>query len=370
MINTSCLSSNTELPEVSICIPAYNSEATISETLDTVLAQDYPRLDVVISDNQSSDNTKTIIQQYADRGVRYCCHLEGRPSWAAAMPNYVGGFANWDFVLNQGRGEYLCLFHSDDLYEPSIVRQQVAIMQSYPNVGAVFTGRLMIDEENRPIRMGIVKLPDDLKGQLKFQFDALLNGLLTYDNFLSTPSVMLRRSVIDTVGSFNERQFLSSADLEMWLRIAYLGYEIAIIDQPLLKYRISKKQWAEQYNETRTDLADIFRVMDYYLSKPDVKILAQSQSLSLYEVRRLADNVLCVMKLLTKGRTVDAKNRMLGLMQWQHVLLALKYPRAFIILLRGLLLYVSTYFGFGEFMGSQIYQVYTLRQSWKREPIV
>lgn len=100
-------------PLVSVCIPAFNSEATLSETLEAVLAQDYPLLDIVVSDNQSTDRTRAIVNQYAERGVRYCCHPEGRPAWALTLPCYIGGFANWNYVLSQGRGDYLCLFHSD-----------------------------------------------------------------------------------------------------------------------------------------------------------------------------------------------------------------------------------------------------------------
>lgn len=361
-------SNTSELPLVSVCIPAYNSEATLGETLEAALAQDYPRLDIVVSDNQSTDRTKAIVQQYAERGVRYCWYSEGRPAWAETMPNYIGGFSNWNFVLSQGRGDFLCLFHSDDLYEPSIVRQQVEVMQAHPRVGAVFTRARLIGEDSRPIRMGTSKLPGELRGHPTLDFPTLLNALLAHSNFLPTPSVMLRRSVLEKLGSFNERQFLTSADLEMWLRIARQGYEIALIDQPLLKYRISQRQFGGQYNKLRTTLADIFGVIDHYLSQPEVRAMVLPQSHGFYELQRANDHVLCAMNLLAQGQAAEARARLREALHWRHFATALKRSRMMVWLLAGLGLLLSAYLGFGIFAGRQVSRVYTWSQAWRRKP--
>ena len=354
---------------MSVCIPAFNSETTLGETLEAVLAQDYPRLDIVVSDNQSTDRTKAIVQQYAERGVRYCWHSEGRQSWAATMPNYIGGFANWNFVLSQGRGDYLCLFHSDDLYEPSIVRQQVEVMQAHPQVGAVFTRARTIGEDSHPIRMGASTLPNELRGRPTLDFPTLLNAVLAHSNFLPTPSVMFRRSVVEQVGGFDERHFLTSADLEMWLRIARQGYEIAIIDQPLLKYRISQRQFGGQYNKLRTMLADIFGVLDHYFSQPGVRVMVQPQSLALYELQRASDHVLCAMNLLAQGKVAEARVRLREALRLPHFATALMRPRLLVNLTVGSFFLVSTYVGLGSFVGQQVYRAYARRNAWRREPV-
>jgi glycosyltransferase involved in cell wall biosynthesis len=190
VVEDSHLPNQSELPLVSVCIRAYNSEATLGETLEAVLAQDYPCLDVVVSDNQSTDRTKAIVEQYAKHGVRYCWHSGGRPAWAATMPTYIGGFANWNYVLSQGRGDYLCLFHSDDLYEPSIVRQQVEVMQAHPQVGAVFARMRMIGEDSRPIRMVTRKFPFAGRRRVTFNFATLMNAILVHNNFLRWPPLV------------------------------------------------------------------------------------------------------------------------------------------------------------------------------------
>lgn len=356
-------------PLVSVCIPAYNADSTIGETLEAVLAQDYPLLDVVVSDNQSTDRTREIVLQYAERGVRYCLHSEGRPAWATRMPNYIGGFANWTFVLSQGRGEFLCLFHSDDLYEPSIVRRQVEVMQAYPNVGAVFTRARLIGEDSRPIRMKTCKLPHELRRFVVLDFPALLNGVLAHSNFLLAPSVMLRRSVIEKVGGFSERHFLTSADLEMWLRIAREGHEIAIIDEPLLKYRVSGRQFGGQYERSRTTLGDMFSVLDHYLGQPGVRAMVSPQSIALYELQRAADQVLCAMKLLAGGEVTEARALLRQAMRAGNCVTALRHVRMLEQMVVGALLVGSTSLGLGTACGQLAYRSYQRELERRREPV-
>jgi GT2 family glycosyltransferase len=363
------LTKDTDLPLVSICIPAYNSELTLAETLESVLALDYPNLDVVVSDNQSTDRTKEIVLKYADRGVRYCRHDAGRPSWAATLPNYIGGFTNWDFVLSQGRGEYLCLFHSDDLYEPSIIRQEIELMLAYPHVGAVFTRSRMVGEDGRPIKMGLSTSPEELNRRLTLDFATLLNLTLAHHNFLMPSSVMLQRSVIEKVGNFDEQHFFTSADLEMWMRIAQHGYEIGYINQPLLKYRISQRQFGGQYQKVRTTVADFFIVLDHFLVQPAVQTLAKAESVEIYELQRAADRVLCAMNLLTQSRINEALSMLDAAIQTRHFLNALKRPRLFARLVVGACLQVGTYLGVGHLMGRLVYYLYQQDVRRRRTPV-
>jgi hypothetical protein len=218
--------------------------------------------------------------------------------------------------------------------------------------------------------MGESRLPDELHGLVTLDFPILLNAVLAYSNFLTAPSVMLRRSVVEKVGEFDERQFLTSADLEMWLRIARHGYEIAIIDQPLLKYRISRRQFGDQYNKLRTTLADIFSVLDYYLSQPEVRAMVLPRSLALYELARADDQVLyCGRNLLAQGRIVEARMRLRESLRWRGFVTALQQPRMLVRLTLGLGYLASTYLGLGYWVGMHAYQVHTRRDAWRREPV-
>ena len=368
LVSDSHVLSQQQLPLVSICIPAYNAEATLGETLESLLSQDYPHLDIVVSDNHSTDGTKAVVESFTERGVRYCTPPK-RPEWASDLPSYVGAYINSAYVLTQGRADYLCLFHSDDLYDPSIVRRQVEMMQAYTHVGAVFTLLQTIGEDGRPINMGTSTLPKELRGRSRFDFSTLLNAVLTHSNFLATPSVMLRRSTLEHVGSFDERHFLTSADLEMWLRIAYQGYEIAVIDHPLLRYRISQRQFGTQYNKLRTTLADIFSVLDHYLSQPDVQMVVQPQLLALYRAQRASDSVLCAMHLLIQGKVVEARVLLQHAMHVRYFITALKHPRLLARLIVGMCFWVSIRLGLGALLGQLVYHSYQRDLQRRRQPL-
>jgi glycosyltransferase involved in cell wall biosynthesis len=62
---------NIKLPKVTICVPVRNGARTIRRTLDSVLAQDYPNFEVIVSDNCSDDDTADIVKEYKEQGVQY-----------------------------------------------------------------------------------------------------------------------------------------------------------------------------------------------------------------------------------------------------------------------------------------------------------
>ncbi len=362
------MSATISSPPVSVCIPAYNSGKTLPETLASILRQDYPNLDIVVSDNQSTDDTVTVIKNLAGQGVRYVYHEAGRPTWAENLPAFIGGFANWDYVLSQGRGDYLCLFHADDIYDPTIISKQVTLMEAYPEVGAVFTMSQGIDELGRYIRPGTQSLPRQLRGRQVFDFKALFNAILRYGNFLRAPSVMLRRSVWEQIDGFDERQFLTAADLEMWLRIGR-KFDIGVINEPLFSYRQSDKQFGKQYQKMRTELADYFQVMEAYLGNPEVLSMAARQSLAFYEMERAADQVLCAMNLLVKGQTGAARVRLAAALKGKYYFAALRRPRKFVRLCLGLVMLLAAYVGLGRVVGSIIFSVYRYDLSRRAKPV-
>ena len=93
-------------PHVTVCIPAYNAAKTISRTIDSILTQDYPNYDVLVSDNFSSDDTFRIVESYKERCV--CCFLNpDQKTWNASE--------NFNHALSLASGPLIALYHADDL---------------------------------------------------------------------------------------------------------------------------------------------------------------------------------------------------------------------------------------------------------------
>lgn len=358
----------TPLPLVSICIPAFNAEKTLQITLDSIFRQTYSNYEVLVSDNQSTDATPDIVHACGDR-ARYCLFTAGKPEWARAIPGYSGAFDNWNFALSQGKGEFLCLYHSDDVYEPSIVSKQAAFLQAHPEVGAVFTMMRAIGEDGRPIKLGVRRLIPEFQGRQIFSFPEIFNAIMRHANFIPAPSVMFRRSALEAVGGFEERYFLTSADLDMWLRVAR-QYPIGILDEPLLNYRYSSQQGSAQITKNHTQLEDFFQVMDAYLREPQQFQLAEPEALAIYRVRRASDQILCAIHLAAENKLPEARLVLREALIGPHFATALSRPHFLARLLLGVGLLASTYLGIGHWAGQQLRLAHQRELARRREPIV
>lgn len=100
-----------EQPLVTIGLSTYNrANGYLREALESALAQTYPNLEIVVSDNCSSDNTPQVVRSLADDRVRFYRQQEN-----------IGPNNNFNFVLQQARGEYFLLLHDDDKIDPDFV---------------------------------------------------------------------------------------------------------------------------------------------------------------------------------------------------------------------------------------------------------
>jgi glycosyltransferase involved in cell wall biosynthesis len=134
-------------PLVSILIPCRNSEKTVRQTIDSALMQDYPRLEVIVSDSGSSDGSVAIIKSYNDKRLRAYFHKD-----RARIDNYRGLY--YDYA----QGELCINVDSDDyLTDPSFITKAVAAFQANPGTVLVFaktkilldaTGQLLDESVN------------------------------------------------------------------------------------------------------------------------------------------------------------------------------------------------------------------------------
>ncbi len=309
-------------PKVTICVPVRNGERTIRRTLDSILAQDYPNFEVIVSDNCSNDDTASIVQEYAGQGVRYQFNPK-LETW---------GESNWNYVLSLAEGPFIALYHADDLYSPTIVSRQVEFLMKHHKASAVFTKTQKIDKFDRPIRKGIIRLPKEHGDREEFDFTNLLNAVLKYGNFLTVPTLMVRRESLDKVGSFNLK-FCSAADIDLWFRLSQLGF-VGIIDEPLHKYRISEEQESAKIFKFRTHRAHFLQVMDYYLSIPKIHQLVKLQAFRYYKMYSISDDIIRALNMFFLGNIADSRLLMrsaLSRPEFREGLRTKQYARQFLL---------------------------------------
>lgn len=126
-------------PLVSIGIPTYNRAGSyLARALDSALAQTYANCEVIVSDNCSSDHTSDLIRSRASDRLRYIRHEKN-----------IGANGNFNYCLEQARGEYFLLLHDDDLIDPDFVESCMAALGEDEEVGIIRTGTRVIDANNQ-----------------------------------------------------------------------------------------------------------------------------------------------------------------------------------------------------------------------------
>lgn len=232
------------MARVSVIIPTYNSAPFLATAIDSVLAQTYPDVEVIVVDDGSTDDTQAIIAHY-DQQIRYI-HQENRGPAAAR---------NTGFHASQG--DYLLFLDSDDLIPPDKLELQVAFLAQQPDVGLVYSAWQEIDEDNTRL-LGEVR--PGIQG-------FILKALLRRKFFFFPSAAIIRRKCLERVGLFNESMRWSE-DADLWMRLARAGYAFGYMDAILLQRRIHKSSLSSRVstNQVQTWLGSL----DRFFADPDL----------------------------------------------------------------------------------------------------
>jgi glycosyltransferase involved in cell wall biosynthesis len=134
-----------EKPLVSLGLPVYNGARYLREALQALLSQDYQNIELIISDNASTDNSGEICLEVAARDgrVRYCRNETN-----------IGAIKNFNSVFNLSRGKYFMWVAHDDWWHPTIVRKCVDVLEKNPEAVICSTAYGMLDVEGREFKRG------------------------------------------------------------------------------------------------------------------------------------------------------------------------------------------------------------------------
>lgn len=264
-------------PLVSIVMPVYNGSRYLREALDSILAQTYRPLEVIVLDDASTDDTPGILAAYGDaiRVVR--------------QPANRGIYQTTNAGIALARGELIATYHSDDVYLPTIVEREVAFLERHPEAGAVFASDVFVDADGR--EFGRLTLPPGVPGDRPLDYGLILNALLTHKNrFLRCPTAMVRASVYREVGPYRAEEFRIAADEEMWLRIAR-RYPLGVLAAHLLRYRHLHGNATQVYYHLRTEPEIHFRILDEYLAAGG-RALVKPEAVAAHEAHRAEDHLM------------------------------------------------------------------------------
>jgi glycosyltransferase involved in cell wall biosynthesis len=203
-----------KLPLVSVVIPNYNYGEYLPETIESVLGQNYPNIELIVVDDESSDDSVKILKSYGN-------------DLTLIQQKNAGVSAARNLGLRFVSGEYVCFLDSDDSWEPDKVSLQMSKF-IHNEVGVVYSSVNLCDAMLSKIGVWPAIYRGDIR-HLYFRFPTRAIVPLCCSN------AMIRTHVIRSVGEF-DTDLNTSADWDFFRRVSEIT-QVEFIDAPLVNYR-------------------------------------------------------------------------------------------------------------------------------------
>ena len=208
---------------VSVCIPVFNSELTIKNTIASALCQTYTNLELVIVDNHSTDRTWEVVNSITDSRIK-----------KFQNDSNIGMTGNWNKCLEHASGEYIHFLCGDDIILPDCIEKKMLKIKESENIVMVFSASDVINENGKLVLHRAYSNKDCIVDGVKLAKKAFL-----LRNIYGEPSnVLFRKNLLQETGVF-PTNVKYSIDLDLWIRLSCQG-KVAFVSKSLMKYRISK----------------------------------------------------------------------------------------------------------------------------------
>jgi glycosyltransferase involved in cell wall biosynthesis len=280
------------MTKVSVCIPTFNNEKYIAQAIESVLIQNYDNYEIVIIDDNSSDKTVDIIEEFAKNNRKISFYKNDIN---------LGIVGNFNKCLNLCKGEFVKFLLADDIFlRPDSLRIYVTTIERYPDVSIVSSARKLIDAESKHI--GNVFCYEE--GLYTSGTNIINDCLLHQKNKIGEPtSVIIRRNSLNREFDYKYKQLL---DLEMWFHLLE-NNSFYYIKENLVGFRIHEDQTTKKNKKNFLYLRDFPLLLQEYCQKSYIKFrsiklllglvrhndktysLYKKDKLSLYDVKKIVN---------------------------------------------------------------------------------
>jgi Glycosyl transferase family 2 len=200
-------------PTFSVVICAYQAAHTIGAAVESALVQTVPAHEVIVVDDGSTDDTRVALRSYRHR-ITYI-HQDNRGAAAAS-----------NVAVREAKGDFVAILDADDAFEPERLEALVELAVQRPDLDILMTDAYLEVDGETVGRFG-ERTPFAVADQPLEIFERC---------FIAWPAV--RRATLNAVGGFDETLRIGY-DWECWIRLLHRGAAAGLVDQPLLRYRIS-----------------------------------------------------------------------------------------------------------------------------------
>lgn len=209
-------------PRVTVCIPTFNRRELLSRSLGSVLEQSFEDVEVIVSDNASTDDTEEYVRSIQDPRLRY-----------ERLPANIGLFGNLSRCLRLGTGRYRVMLPDDDSMLPGNLEAKARFLDEHPSAGLVHSAFRYLDGRAQPF--------GDTQNWSRLDADTLEPGLTFLRRSLSVGGIVCVSSVMTRSSMVTGERFDPTdgpyADIALWCRIASRS-DVGFLAAPLSGYMV------------------------------------------------------------------------------------------------------------------------------------
>lgn len=223
---------------VSVVMPLYNCEEYVKDAVDSILNQSFRDFELIIIDDNSQDDTFSIVEQFKDQRIK-----------KYKTEKNVGAAGAINKGLEVCSGELIAVMHGDDIALSNRLELQVNFFTKEPKVDILGTQCKLISSAGSLLNKKPSSFPTTID---------LVKYSLLFDNVLCHPTVMFRRKIIDEYQLKYNPKYRSVEDYDFWTQSALKGAGIANLNEVCLYYRIHDSQVSvTQSTQMHKDLVDV-----------------------------------------------------------------------------------------------------------------
>jgi len=230
-------------PLVSIICLCYNHEQYVLESLNSVLNQSYKNIEIIIVDDNSTDNSVEIIEKWIEDkniAVRFIKHETN-----------IGNNKAFNHAVQTAKGSYLIDFATDDVLLEDAVEIQIDTFLKNPDASLVFGNAEVISEKGQFLHY-FFHADENKKVTETSIKNTTYESILQGGNCMCSVSSMIKRSCFEKINGYDEELFYE--DLDLWLRLSRFS-NFVFIDKPLVKKRVVENSQSSFFKKKKNDYA-------------------------------------------------------------------------------------------------------------------
>jgi glycosyltransferase involved in cell wall biosynthesis len=206
-------------PLVTVIIPTYNRAPFLSKAIDSVLNQSYKTFELIVVDDGSTDETKSILDDYVKKDNRIRVFSQINQGQSVARNK----------ALDEAKGDFICFLDSDNFWPKNKLKTQTNFLNENENVDVVYGDIITIDEDGSEVSRNNMK-----------RYSGKIARWMLRDNCVSMNTAMAKRQCFNEMGGMSGTRRVAD-DYDLWLRFSAV-YNFAYVPDFWAFYRVMKDQ--------------------------------------------------------------------------------------------------------------------------------